>query len=128
MTVTGRLMRHIGRILLLALFAFSCMQAQDTTKGSIAGVVKDASGSVVPGATVKLASPEGDRTTTTNSAGEYSFLNIVVGPGYSVRAEKAGFAPATAENLTVGMNQQITRDITMTVGTTATSVSVTEVA
>ena len=128
MTVTATLFRHIGRILLLALFAFTFLQAQDITKGSIAGVVKDASGAVVPAATVKLTSPYGDHATTTNSAGEYNFLNIVIGPGYSVTVEKAGFAPATAENLTVGMNQQITHDFSLTVGTTATSVSVTEVA
>jgi hypothetical protein len=121
-------MRHIGRILLLALFAFSCMQAQDSTKGSIAGVVRDASGSVVPGASVKLASPYGDHVTTTNAAGEYSFLNIVIGPGYSVTVEKAGFAPSTADNLTVGMNQQITHDFALTVGSQAQTVSVTEVA
>src|SRR5579863_5469773 len=128
MTVTGTLMRHIGRILLLALFAFTFLQAQDITKGSIAGVVKDASGSLVPGASVKLTSPYGDHATTTSAAGEYSFLNIVIGPGYSVTVEKAGFAPATAENLTVGMNQQIIHDFSLTVGTTATSVNVTEVA
>jgi hypothetical protein len=128
MTVTATLFRHIGRILLLALFAFTCLQAQDITKGSIAGVVRDASGAVVPGATVKLTSPSGDRTTTTNSAGEYSFLNMVIGPGYSVTVDKAGFAKATAENLTVGMNQQITHDFALTVGSTEQSVSVTEVA
>src|SRR5580698_10538939 len=128
MTVTGRLMRHIGRIMLLALFAFSCMQAQDSTKGSIAGIVRDASGSVVPGASVKLASPYGDHVTTTNAAVEYSFLNIVIGPGYSVTVEKAGFAPSTADNLTVGMNQQITHDFALTVGSQAQTVSVTEVA
>jgi len=128
MTVTAFLFRPIGRILLLVLFAFTCLQAQDITKGSIAGVVRDASGAVVPGATIKLTSPTGDRATTTNSAGEYSFLNIVIGPGYSVTAEKAGFSPATAENLTVGMNQQITHDFSLAVGNTATTVSVTEVA
>ncbi len=117
---------RVGRILLLALVALTCLQAQDITKGSIAGVVKDPSGSVVPDATVTAQSPYGDHTTTTNAAGEYSFLNIVIGPGYKVTVEKTGFAPATAENLTVGMNQQITHDFTLTVGTTATTVNVTE--
>ena len=63
--------------------ALTCVEAQDITKGSIAGIVRDASGAVVPGATVKLTSPYGDRDTTTNAAGEYGFLNLVVGPGYS---------------------------------------------
>jgi Carboxypeptidase regulatory-like domain/TonB-dependent Receptor Plug Domain len=104
------------------------IQAQDITKGSIVGVVRDASGSTVPGATVNLNSPFGDHTTTTNAAGEYSFLNIVIGPGYKVTVEKSGFASSTADNLTVGMNQQTIHDFSLAVGSTATTVEVTEVA
>ena len=121
-------MRLIGRIFLLGLFAFTCVQAQDITKGSIAGIVRDASGAVVPGASVKLSSPYGDHDTTTNAAGEYGFLNIVIGPGYKITVDKAGFAPSIADNLTVGMNQQITHDFSLAVGSTATTVSVVEVA
>ena len=66
-------MRHLNRTLLLALMALTCLQAQDITKGAIAGVVRDASGAVVPGAPVRLTSPFGDRETTTNSGGAYSF-------------------------------------------------------
>ncbi len=56
-------MTYLNRILLLALLGLACLQAQDITKGSIVGVVRDASGAVVPGAMVKLASPYGDRET-----------------------------------------------------------------
>ncbi len=61
-------MRYINRTLILALMALTCLEAQDITKGAIAGVVRDASGAVVPGAPVKLTSPFGDRETTTNGA------------------------------------------------------------
>jgi hypothetical protein len=64
-------MRYIYRFLVLALCVLACLQAQDITKGSITGIVRDASGAVVPGATVKLESPFGDRQTTTNSGGAY---------------------------------------------------------
>jgi hypothetical protein len=93
-------MRFLNRSLLLALLALTCLQAQDITKGSISGVVRDPSGAVVPGAPVKLSSPYGDRTTTTNSAGAYSFQNLVVGTGYSVTVSQPGFplrAPGTWE-------------------------------
>ncbi len=82
----------------------------------------------VPDASVKLTSPYGDHATTTNAAGEYSFLNIVIGPGYKITVEKAGFAPSTAENMTVGMNQQTLHDFSLALGSTATTVNVTEVA
>jgi hypothetical protein len=111
--------------LLLALMALTCLQAQDITKGSIAGVVKDASGAVVPGAAVKLTSPFGDRDTTTNSAGTYSFQNLTAGPGYNVTVTQPGFSTATEQHLTVGINATTTGDISLEVGTAAQTVDVT---
>jgi hypothetical protein len=116
---------YINRTLILALIALFCLQAQDITKGSIVGVVRDASGAVVPGAPVKLSSPYGDRETTTNSAGEYSFPSLVAGTGYSVTVTQPGFSVATSRNLQVGINQATTADINLEVGTAAQSVDVT---
>lgn len=113
-----------GLLLLFALAALM-LQAQDITKGSINGAVRDATGAVVPGASVKLTSPYGDRETTTNAIGEYSFLNLVPGSGYEITVEHQGFSPAKASNLTVGVNRQTTRDFTVQVGTAATAVEVT---
>jgi len=118
-------MRFLIKTLLLALSVFLTLQAQDITKGTIAGVVRDATGALVPGANVKLSSPHGDRTTTTNAEGAYSFLNLVVGPGYDLTVEHAGFATAKATNLSVGMQQQTTYDFSLEVGTAAQSVEVT---
>jgi len=105
--------------------ALTCLQAQDITKGSIIGVVRDASGAVIPGAAVKLSSPYGDHTTITNNAGEYSFHNLGLGPGYNVTVSQPGFSAATARNLSVGMNATTTADINLEVGTAAQSVDVT---
>jgi len=129
-TTINRLTRayfpRLSHILLLAAIALTCLQAQDITKGSVAGVVKDSSGAVIPAANVKLSTPTGDRTTTTNAGGDYSFLNLNPGPGYKVTAEKTGFAPASVDNLSIGINQQVTQDLTLAVGTTATTVNITE--
>ena len=117
-TTINRLTRayfpRLSHILLLAAIALTCLQAQDITKGSVAGVVKDSSGAVIPAANVKLSTPTGDRTTTTNAGGDYSFLNLNPGPGYKVTAEKTGFAPASVDNLSIGINQQVTQDLTPT--------------
>jgi len=118
-------MRYTYRFLVLALCVLACLQAQDITKGSITGVIRDASGAVVPGATVKLVSPYGDRTTVTNSAGAYTFPGLVAGPGYSVTVSQAGFSTATQANITVGINGTVTADINLEVGTAAQSVDVT---
>jgi hypothetical protein len=117
-------MKFLNRTLLLALLAFAGLQAQDVTKGSIAGVVRDASGAVVPAAPVKLSSPFGDHNTTTNSSGEYSFHNLTVGPGYSVTVSQPGFSAATQRNLSVGVNQTTIADVNLEVGTAAQTVDV----
>jgi len=114
--------------LILALMALTCLEAQDITKGAIAGVVRDASGAVVPGAPVKLTSPFGDRETTTNSAGAFSFPSLSAGPGYSVTVSQPGFSAATERNLTVGINATTTADINLEVGTATQTVDVTSTA
>ena len=100
------------------------LQAQDVTKGDITGIVKDPSGTVIPGATVKLSSPYGDKSTTTDGGGVYNFQNLVIGPGYTVQVDQPGFAPAVAKDLTVGVNQHTAYDFTLQIGTTATTVEV----
>src|SRR5271163_2055770 len=110
---------------LLALLALTCLQAQDITKGSIVGAVRDASGAVVPGAPVKLSSPYGDHSTATNSGGEYSFHNLVAGPGYAVTVSQPGFSTAEQRNITVGINGTVTADLNLEVGTAAQTVDVT---
>ena len=100
------------------------MQAQDVTKGNITGIVKDPSGTVIPGATVKLTSPHGDKTTTTDAGGAYGFIGLVAGTGYNVEVDQSGFAPAVAKDLTVGINQTTTYDFTLQIGTTATTVEI----
>lgn len=112
-------------LLMLLVGLFSSVQAQDITKGSIAGVVKDASGAVIPNATVQLTSPFGDRSTGTNSAGEYAFLNLSPGSGYAVSVNQSGFAPARVTDISVSLNQRVTADLTLQVGTTTQSVEVT---
>ena len=101
------------------------LQAQDITKGSIAGVVRDASGAVVPDVTVKLESPYGNRETRSGSAGDYQFSNLVVGSGYTITVEKQGFTTARIPNLNVSVNSRTTADMTLQVGATAATVEVT---
>src|SRR2546423_12538891 len=60
--------------------------------GTILGVIKDASGSVVPEAAVIIANEDTGqvRTTTTDTEGSYRVPALVVGR-YSIRVEKTGF-------------------------------------
>ena len=116
----------VKRFLLVWVTATSIflMQAQDITKGSIAGIVRDASGAILANARVRLDSPYGGRTATTNGVGEYLFSNLVVGSGYTLTVEQPGFAIARANDLSVGMNRQTTYDFSLEVGAAAQSVDV----
>jgi len=61
--------------------------------GSITGTVVDSSGAVVPNATVEIHNPVSayDRTTTTDSKGNFSFPNLPFNP-YHTTATAQGFA------------------------------------
>jgi hypothetical protein len=98
--------------------------AQDITRGSIGGVVRDATGAVVADATVTLTSPYGEKKTKTNSLGEYVFSNLNVGTDYAVSVEKPGFSVAKTAGLTVSLNSRVTADVQLAVGTTSQSVEV----
>ena len=64
-----------------------------TGNSSLSGVVADPSGAVVPGATIEIRNPvsQFDRSTTTDSAGRFSFPNVPFNP-YHLSVKVAGFA------------------------------------
>jgi hypothetical protein len=98
--------------------------AQDMTKGTIAGVVRDPSGAVITGAKVTLETPQGERSTETNSAGEYQFIGLAAGPGYAVTAEKTGFSKGRVSDLMVKIGLKTPADFSLAVGMAATTVEV----
>ena len=81
-------------------------RAQGLGAASIAGVVKDASGAVLPGVTVEAASPvliEKIRTTVTDSEGRYQLAELRPGT-YSVTFTLPGFTTYKREGLQLAAN------------------------
>lgn len=111
-------------VLLLCILGLVSVQAQDITRGSIAGIIRDASGAVVPNATVTLESPSGAHATTTDNAGGYAFMSLTAGSGYNLKVSVQGFVPAQARDVVVGVNRQTTQDFTLQVGQTTQQVEV----
>jgi hypothetical protein len=68
--------------------------AQSGSSTSVTGTVVDASGAVVPQATIELHNPVSgfDRTMTTDGAGKFSFPNVSFNP-YHLSVTGQGFAP-----------------------------------
>jgi len=91
----------------------------------ISGVVTDAEGAVLPGATVTLTLPDGsERTLVTNEKGEFAFKNLKPGT-YLLRVELSGFATARVENLVAGISRTQGLKLTMDLAGVAETVTVT---
>jgi hypothetical protein len=120
-------MKNVFKFLVMVglALASTAVWAQTTlTTGSIAGDVVDTNGAIVPGATVKVTGPLGERTTTTNDQGHYVVDNLVPG-SYTLRVEKGNFKAAEQTELTVLVNKTITSNITLQAGQISEVVTVT---
>lgn len=91
--LAGWLKVTVCAVLLSAAITTTAGHAQDATSGSISGVVTDANGELVKGATVTLTNTDRNqvRTVTTNSKGAYTATSLPLGH-YSVTIEDAGFS------------------------------------
>ena len=115
---------------LAAFLALACLcgspaaQAQIGT-ASINGVVRDASGSVIPEAQIELRNLGTNviRTTVTNRTGAYALVNVPPGR-YSLAVSKKGFATATQENIALRVDQTTSFDFSLQVGEVTQTVTV----
>src|ERR1700677_2617765 len=123
-----RLQTNLTRLVLIAavlLFVGSTASIGQSYYGSLRGVVRDPGGSVVPGATMTLMdqSTNAIRTTVTQADGGYVF-NSVIPSTYSVTLEAKGFEKVVHSDVTVSVQQQVSLDLTVKVGTVTQTVEV----
>src|SRR5689334_8956282 len=121
-------MRTLSTLAFAALVSaalFSPAHAQ-VLYGSIVGQVSDASGAIVPGATVKLTQQETNqiRTAVTNASGDYSFPSVPSGT-YDVSVSKEGFQAYNARGVALAAGTTVRVDGNLRVGTVADTVLVT---
>ncbi len=98
-----------------------------TDTGVIEGVVRDASGGVLPGVTVEVVSPaliERARSTITENTGNYRFLRLPVGT-YAVRFSLPGFTPVERGNVVINSGFTATINAELAVGTLEETLTVT---
>src|SRR5579863_591006 len=117
--------RNIPFFLFVFLFssAFSTLNAQSNS-GSIAGVVSDPSGAVIPGAAVSIQNPVSayTRSATTDSAGHFRFSNLPFNP-YHLTVTKDGFATFVGD-VDVDSIVPVASNIRLKIGTTSNTVTV----
>ncbi len=123
----GGLHRKMGRIVVLFLLigAWAEIRAQLPT-ATVLGVVKDASGAVVPDAALTVRNVETGQTRIAASAadGSYRFSALPVGT-YEIRAAHTGFQSELRSGLTLTVLQEAVVSFTLRVGAVEQTIAVT---
>src|SRR5262245_12942243 len=113
--------------ILLTLAAIVALPGSVHAQSTIAGVVKDTSGAVLPGATVEATSDaliERTRSATTDGQGAYKIVDLRPGI-YVVSFTVAGFQTIKREGLELPSNFTMTVNADLKIGAVAESVTVT---
>src|SRR5437867_1435026 len=105
-------------------FLLTPVFGQEVT-GAIVGVIRDSSGSVVPGASLVLVSQETDaqRTATTDDSGSYQFLLLRAGR-YRLTVEAPGFQRLVQTDIIVNTTERVRLDLSLQVGAVSETVNV----
>ena len=95
------------------------------SSASVTGVVRDTSGSVIPNVKITLQNVATSvaHNTVSNTAGNYLFLGITPGD-YTLQAEVPGFEISKMPEFTLAVNQTLTIDLAMQLGTVQQTVTV----
>ena len=98
-----------------------------SAQSSLAGVVKDTSGAVLPGVTVEASSPaliEKVRSVTTDTTGQYKIVDLRPGT-YALTFSLTGFSVVKREAIELAGSGTVTINADMKVGTLAETITVT---
>src|SRR5579863_5059562 len=104
---------------------FATTLVAQTFRGTILGTVTDASGAVVPGATVKVHNTNTglDRSTQTSADGSYTVSELPVGT-YSVSVSQNGFQTSVTSEIAVDVASERRVDIALKPGQVSEKVEV----
>ena len=119
------LLRALAVAVTLSLTLPAALQAQQSL-GTISGTVTDQTSAIVPGATIVALDDQtaASRTTTSSSAGAYSFQALPIGT-YSLTIQAPGFNTEQIASIPVQADRTATLNIRMKPGAVSTSVEVT---
>lgn len=119
--------KNLFVVVVFAIALATCAFAQSGAGlGSISGIVQDASGAVIPGATVVVSNESKGirRALETTSSGAFTAPALIPDAGYKVTVSKSGFSNYEATNITVTVGQNLDLHIPLGVASTTTTVDV----
>lgn len=119
----------LSLVLLLVLTAVNSLNSvaqSGTSSSAVSGTVTDATGSVLPGATVTLTfvTTGAQRVTRTGSGGDFFFLQLGTGD-YRVEIEAPGFAPNSQQIICQGVPVRLNATLATAVAKTVVTVNAT---
>ena len=122
----GFVTRAVFATLTTLLLGTLSLSFSQVVNSRVSGTVKDLTGSVVAGATIKLVdvSTKGEQTTLTNQDGYFIFPDVRVGT-YIVSAERNGFKRAEVRNVEVHVSTPANLSIELEAGGLSETVLVT---
>jgi Carboxypeptidase regulatory-like domain len=120
---------NLKRTLILVAFFFVLLftlLAHSQTLGRISGIVMDASGGAIAGATITVTDVARGipRTVTTDTAGAYVAPNLIPGT-YTVHATYMGFRPYDRQDIALGVGGDVHVDVTLQPGEQTQAITVT---
>src|SRR3989441_4685435 len=120
--------KSVGLLVALAIVAWPTSGwTQSVASGSIAGIVRDTTGAVLPGVTVEASSPaliEKVRSVVTDAQGNYKIVDLRPG-AYTVTFTLPGFATYRREGIELSTAFTATANAEMRVGAVEETVTVT---
>ncbi len=122
------MIRNVSTLVCLLAVSAVCSLAQNASgTGGISGVVTDASGAVIQGASVVVQNESKGirRDLTTTAAGVFDAPSLVPAPGYTVTVTRPGFQAYEATNISVQVGETVTLSPRLQVSTSTTKVEVT---
>ena len=119
----------LAAVIVLLPLTGSTVLAQTASGGDFEGIVRDAAGGVLPGASLVLTNVDTgvERTTVTNEAGRYRIPAVAAG-AYRLTVSLDGFATVQREGLTLEVGQVVTVDISLPLAGVTQEVTVTAAA
>jgi hypothetical protein len=110
---------------LLVCLVFGCAVAWAQATSQIGGVIRDATGSGVPGAEIKVTQTATNlvRTATSDAAGEYVLPNLPIGP-YQLEVRKEGFTRYLQSGIVLQVDSNPAIDAVLMIGSVNEQVNV----
>jgi hypothetical protein len=124
-TRTAWKITYLCLLLLLFPFGHRLLRAQAIAGGQIQGIVTDATGSAVSGATIVVTQTESglQRSVTSEADGGYNLPSLPVGP-YTLKVTAAGFSTYDQTGIVIQVGNELRIDVKLQVGGVSQTVQV----